>query len=128
MNRTKIAVAGLLSLLVLSVLNLLLDISGVKLPDISTFDKLVSQARTALPASGTIGYYTDYNDAPNGTNALREYYLMQYALAPVVVEKSTNQKFIITSLHDPQKPVPIRNLVLMRDFGSGVKLLRNTAK
>ena len=98
------------------------------MPDIATFDRHVSQVRAALPATGTIGYYTDFNDPSGGTNALREYYLMQYALAPVVVENGVNQKLVITSLHNPENPVPNRRLQVVRDFGSGIKLLRNIAK
>ena len=128
MNRTKISVFGLLAIAVLSVFNLLLDIPGLKLPDIARFDTHVAQVRPSLPPTGTIGYYTDYNDAPGGREALQEYYLMQYALAPVVVEKSEDQKLVITSLHHGENPIPNRNLRLVRDFGSGVELLRNTAK
>jgi hypothetical protein len=128
LNRTKIAVFGLLAIAVLSIFNLLLDIPGLRLPDIGLFDRTVAEARASLPPTGTIGYYTDYTDAPGATDALREYHLMQYALAPIVVENSLDQKLVITSLHNPQNPVRNRNLQLVRDFGSGVRLFRNRTK
>ena len=128
MNRSKIAVIGLLAIAVVSVFNLLLDIPGLQLPDITRYDKHVSQVRPSLPPSGTMGYYTDFKDPPGGTDALREYYLMQYALAPVVIERSVDQKLVITSLHNGETPIPNRNLQLVRDFGSGVQLLRNRTK
>jgi hypothetical protein len=128
LNRSKIAVFGLLAIAVVSVLNLLLDIPGLKLPDITLFDRHVAQVRPSLPPLGTIGYYTDFIEAPGGTDALREFDLMQYALAPVLIEKNVDQKLVITSLHNGEKPVPYRNLQLVHDFGSGVQLLRNRAK
>lgn len=128
MNRTRIAVFGLVAIAVFSIFNLLLDIPGLQLPDITRFDTHVSQVRPSLPPMGTIGYYTDFTDAPGGTDALREFYLMQYALAPLVIEKSVDRKLVITSLHNSQNPIPNRNLQLVHDFGSGVELLRNTAK
>ena len=128
MNRTKIAVYGLLTIIVLTVFNLLLDIPPVKFPDISSFDKHVAQVRPSLPSSGTIGYYTDFADASGAKDALREYELVQYALAPVVVDKSVDHKLVITSLHDARNPIPNRNLELVHDFGSGIQLLRNRTK
>jgi len=128
LNRTKIAVYGLLTIIVLTVFNLLLDIPPVKFPDISSFDKHVAQVRPSLPSSGTIGYYTDFADAPGAKDALREYELVQYALAPVVVDKSVDHKLVITSLHNAQNPIPNRNLKLVHDFGSGIQLLRNRTK
>ena len=128
MTRTKISVIALLTVAVLSVFNLLLDVPHVNLPDISSFDRHVAPVRASLPREGTIGYYTDFIDPSGGRNATREYYLMQYGLAPVVVEQSVNQKLVITSLHNPQNPIPNRNLQLVHDFGSGVQLLRNITK
>ena len=128
MNRSKIAVVGLLAIAVLTIFNLLLDLPTVRLPDISRFDNHVSQIRPALPASGTIGYYTDFQDPPGGSDALREYYLMQYALVPVVVDKTVNQRLVVTSLHKPQEPIRNPDLQLVRDYGSGVRVLRNRTK
>ena len=128
MNRPKIAVFGLLTIVVLSVLNLLLDIPPLILPDIRNFDSHVALARPSLPRTGTIGYYTDYVDPSGGRNTLREYYLMQYAVAPVVVAQGIDQPLVITSLHNPHNPLPFRNLVPVQDFGSGIKILRNLAK
>lgn len=128
LNRTKFAVFGLLALVVLTVVNLLLDIPALTLPDVTRFDTHVAQVRALLPPVGGIGYYTDYSDAPGAVDALREYMLMQYALAPVVVEKRLDRKFVITSLHHPEVPLGIPYLLPVRDFGSGIRLLRNITK
>ena len=128
LNRTKIAVFGVVALAVLSIFNLLLDIPGQKMPDIVQFDTYVARVRPSLPREGVIGYYTDLNDTPGRSDAAREFYLMQYALVPVVVDMHVDHKLVITSLHDSRKPIPNRNLELVRDFGSGVQLLRNKTK
>jgi len=128
LNRSKIAVIGLLAVAVLTVLNFLLDLPAVQLPDITRFDTHVARVRTAIPPTGMIGYYTDYVDPPGASDALREFYLVQYALVPVVVDKSVNQKLVITSLHRPQDPIRNPNLELVREYGSGVRLLRNRTK
>ena len=129
MNRSKIAVYGLFVLVVLTVFNLLLDIPGLVLPDVSRFDTHVSQIRGLLPPTAkNVGYYTDYADPAGGVDALREYSLMQYALTPVVVGKTLDRRFVVTSLHHPEDPIRIPYLRPVRDFGSGIRLMRNITK
>ena len=75
LNRTKIAVFGIVALAVLSIFNLLLDIPVQKMPDIVQFDTYVARARPSLPREGVIGYYTDLTDTPGRSDAAREFYL-----------------------------------------------------
>ncbi len=125
MIRVKIAVFGLLAVAVLSIFNLLLDLPGLKFGDVAAFDRHVSQMRAALPHSGTIGYFTD---APAAETAQEEYYLTQYALAPLVIAKGVDRAFVVANMHNPKAPIADPRLKLLRDYGSGIKLLGNTAK
>lgn len=71
-----------------------------------------------MPERGVVGYI----GAP-GSPALAEYYLTQYALAPLVVDHSPNHPLVVgnfragTPLSEPPD-----SLQLVRDFGDGVLL------
>lgn len=124
MIRTRIAAFGLLAVAVLTIFNLLLDVGALKFSNIDQFDEHLATVRAALPSSGTVGYYTDL---PPSDNALEEYYLIQYSLAPLVVAKSTDPSFVIANIHSQNRNWP-KNLELVRDFGSGIVLLRKVAR
>ena len=115
---------GLLAVAVLTIFNLLLDIGALRFANIDQFDEHLAAVRAALPPSGTIGYYTDL---PPSDNALEEYYLLQYSLAPIVVAKSSDRDFVIANVHNQNRNWP-KNLELVRDFGSGIMLLRKVAR
>jgi len=74
---------------------------------------------TQLPARGVIGYVGESDN--RGTE---DYYLAQYALAPLVIERSPNHPLVIASFPN-SRPVLPENLQLVRDFGNGVLLLSN---
>lgn len=124
LSRNKFAVYGLLAIAVLTIFNLLLDVPSLQFSNIDQFDHHIAQVREALPRAGTVGYYTDL---PENQNGLEEYYLVQYAMAPVVVAKSVDKDFLIANLHT-QKPLRLAGFDLVRDFGSGIQLLRKTPK
>ena len=115
---------GLLAVAVLTIFNLLLDVPVLKFSNIDQFDEHLATVRAALPPSGTVGYYTDL---PPSDNALEEYYLLQYSLAPIVVAKSADRDFVIANIHSKNRSWP-RNLELVKDFGSGIMLLRKAAR
>jgi hypothetical protein len=125
LNRSTIAVSGLLALAVLTIYNLLLDSNGLKFSDIARFDRGIAEVRTSLPHAGTIGFYTD---EPAGVNARQEYYLTQYAVAPVVLENNVDHELVIASVHSAESRINNPNLVLVRDFKNGIQLLRNKTK
>lgn len=125
LNRIGIAVFGLLAVAVLSIFNLLLDTTHLQTLDIGMFDRGVSLVRPALPSSGVVGFYTD---ASTDVLRLQEYYLAQYALAPVVVANDLNHKLVVASLRGPQSTIPDPNLELVRNFGNGIRLFRNRTK
>jgi hypothetical protein len=80
------------------------------------FDEL----KKALPTRGVVGYIDDRAANPLGPGY---YYAVQYALAPLVVENSTQAELVIGNFSSPalvgEHP---RNLMPVRDFGQGVVL------
>jgi len=81
-------------------------------------DQRFAAVKTHLPATGVIGYIGE-----SGDSSIPGYYLTQYALAPLVVERSTHHAIVIGNfpLSPPSNLPP--NLRLVEDFGSGVLLL-----
>ncbi len=73
--------------------------------------------KTFLPDHGIIGYLGDANPS-----AKPDYYLAQYALAPLVVDPSSNHTIVIGNFpSSPPAEIP-PNLQLLQDFGNGVLL------
>ena len=81
-------------------------------------DQRFSSLKAALPARGVVGYVGE-----PGTSALADYYLAQYALAPLVVDHSSNHSLVIGNFPaSPLPGVPSEDLQLVIDFGDGVLL------
>ncbi|MGE5056012.1 MAG: hypothetical protein ACM3WP_17775 [Acidobacteriota bacterium] len=75
--------------------------------------------REALPQRGVIGYIGQSQDS------VGHYYLAQYALAPLVVDFSSDHRIVVGNFPSaPPQNLPA-NLKLIRDFGDGVLLLAN---
>jgi hypothetical protein len=81
-------------------------------------DQRFAAVKTRLPANGVVGYIGE-----SGNSSTPDYYLTQYALAPLVVDRSTHHAIVIGNfpLSPPSNLPP--NLRLVEDFGSGVLLL-----
>src|SRR5437879_13633507 len=81
-------------------------------------DERFAAAKSRLPASGVIGYIGE-----SGNSSTPDYYLTQYALAPLVVDRSSHHAIVIGNfpLSRPSDLPP--NLRLVEDCGSGVLLL-----
>lgn len=97
-------------------------------PDgISTFEMRLDGLRRVMPPRGVIGYLSDPKAPRDDLAVAAEYYLTQYSLAPVIVVRGADQRFVIGNFHrlpvDPAQFQP-RGLALERDFGEGVVLLR----
>jgi len=108
---------------------MLLDVAAVRAPDanagVDAFERTVAQMRPDLPNAGAVGYFTD--GSPGGeTMALAEFNLVQYAIAPAILVNRLDRKFVIANLHG--RAAPPRNFVLVRDYGSGIELLRNPSQ
>ena len=80
--------------------------------------------RQALPDDQRHVGYISNETMSGGYIRTERYNLTQYALAPIVVETGPTREFVIGNFTatDPQ-PIP-DDLVIVRDFGGGVKLLR----
>jgi len=84
-------------------------------------DERFSALKTVLPQRGVVGYVGEA-----GTPALGDYYLAQYALAPLVVENSPNHPLVVGNFPGlASGNGSEQKLQLVRDFGDGVKLYAN---
>lgn len=72
--------------------------------------------RIELPPRGVIGYIGESGDPT------ADYYLAQYALAPLVVDRSLNHALVIGNFPSAPPPVQVEGLRLVKDFGNGVLL------
>ena len=81
-------------------------------------DQRFSAVKAALPGYGVVGYIGE-----PGTPALADYYLAQYALAPLVLDRSPNHALVLGNFPDESAPAtPSGDLRLVQDFGDGVLL------
>jgi len=80
-------------------------------------DQRFAVVKSRLPANGVIGYIGE-----GGNSSTPDYYLTQYALAPLVLDRSPHHAIVIGNflLSRPSDLPP--NLRLVEDFGSGVLL------
>jgi hypothetical protein len=86
-------------------------------------DERFAAIKAALPERGIVGYVGE-----PGALALGDYYAAQYALAPLVVEHSTNHAMVIGNFSSSQTAFSAgesSNLQLVKDYGNGVLLLAN---
>jgi hypothetical protein len=82
-------------------------------------DQRFASAKAMLPSRGVIGYIGE-----PGALARGDYYLAEYALAPLVVDDSANHPMVLANF--PDSPLQtFSNLRLMKDFGNGVALYAN---
>ena len=80
-------------------------------------DQRFATVKSRLPASGVIGYI-----GQSSNSSTPDYYLTQYALAPLVVDRSTHHAIVIGNFPlSPPSDLP-PSLRLVEDFGSGVLL------
>jgi hypothetical protein len=61
------------------------------------YEKKLASLRDALPQVKQIGFISDENIS------ISEYYMAQYALAPLIVRHDANSEWVICAFHNPQK-------------------------
>jgi len=82
-------------------------------------DQRFAAIKISLPQRGVIGYIGE-----PGALARGDYYLAEYALAPLVVDDSPNHPLVLANF--PNAPLLTSpNLQLVKDFGNGVALFAN---
>lgn len=79
--------------------------------------------KAALPARGVVGYIGEPGPLARG-----DYYLAQYALAPLVVDDSQHHAIVIGNFPNSTPAVTRDELRRVRDFGAGVLLLSGKDK
>jgi hypothetical protein len=102
--------------------------------EISANDRRFERLRPELPAQGRVGYMGDpalggATARDSNTAALqhfRRYLLAQYALAPVVLVKSTEPEFVVGNFDPGRVAPPPPGFRLERDFGAGLVLYRRS--
>jgi hypothetical protein len=80
-------------------------------------DLRFAQLKAALPQRGVIGYVGD-----TGESDVAPYYLAQYALAPLVLDRSPNHPFVVGNFHSSPPASSPEKLRLIANFGNGVLL------
>jgi len=83
-------------------------------------DQRFSAVKQVLPSSGVIGYIGE-----PGESFLPDYYLAQYALAPLIVDRSIRHQIVLGNFPRLQVPPALQGLRKIQDFGNGVVLLSN---
>jgi hypothetical protein len=84
------------------------------------------ELKKALPAHGVVGYITDEID-----EIPWNYYQTQYALSPVIVDKTPGRELVVGNFRDSavaREIVANSDLILLKDFGNGVVLFRKEVK
>jgi hypothetical protein len=122
-GRLPIAVLGLLAICLLSTG---LSVCRVSKPESAFlskngFSELLKDMRPSLPTRGVVGYIDGGNGAPA---ELQDYYLAQYALAPLVVARSSQEPVVIGNFSRTNAKPP-DDLVKIVDLGHGVGLFQN---
>jgi hypothetical protein len=92
-------------------------------------DKRFAELKRVLPPAGTVGYLSQVDPsglADHFPSAISDYFLTQYALAPLVVVPSIHPPIVVGNFfsREPQvRPGDVDSaLRLTRDFGDGVLL------
>jgi hypothetical protein len=118
-------VGGVLVLIVcclLSSIRILLDSPGLAYGRHDDVEKRSDQRFAALkqqlPTAGIVGYIGDPADSTP-----ENYYLTQYALAPLVVDASIGHKLVVGNFPSGQIPASLPGLREVQNFGHGVVLL-----
>ena len=91
-------------------------------PNLATYYQArFAPLRPLLPRRGVVGYVSDRLDAD------QEYFLTQYALAPLLLDRGGPHAVVVGNFFDPARAPVIAarmRLVLVRDVGEGVMLFR----
>ena len=99
--------------------------------NISLYEKRFEGLEKILPPHGIVGYISDkpitsYTWMPDA-EIIAQYYLTQYAVAPVVVDNSIERKLVIGNFHKRDISLPQdKKFTVIEDLGNGVVLFETT--
>jgi hypothetical protein len=111
---------GLLSAVHFSVTKPDLALSPSTAVSPAQYEKRFAEVKKFLPQFGAIGYLGE-----TGPDENPEYYLAEYALAPVIVDRSPQHALVLGNFHSSQSGLmaaQVTGLTLIHDFGNGVLL------
>ncbi len=80
-------------------------------------DQRFAAVKAELPQQGVVGYVGE-----SGDPSIADYYLAQYALAPVVLDRSQKYPLVVGNFPNSAPAHLPPGLQLVRDFGNGVLL------
>src|SRR5690349_79571 len=85
--------------------------------------------RALLPASGEVGYLSDQypGDATQSPDAVRKYYLLQYALSPLVIVRSTDKPIVVGDFNGPINAA-VPTAFTADDLGRGLIVIKQLPK
>jgi len=92
--------------------------------DVESYDRRFDELKKELPPHGIVGYVSD-NVVRDGIHAT------QYALTPLIVAGDTERALVVGNFHGPAGQTELvkdPNLVLIKDFGNGVRLYKREAE
>ena len=114
--------------LILSAIMLFKAISNHKFnsgkDDVSKFEETIFSLKKSLPSRGFVGYF---NDVEPESIYGGDFWMTQYALAPLIVGKNIDSDFIVGILHPSQTKKNSFEKVgfsVVRDYGNGIVLLQ----
>jgi hypothetical protein len=122
-KRTAAAIVIFVLCCLLSSAKLVLNATTPATDDVAQrSDQRFAALKAALPARGIVGYIGE-----SGNTGTADYYLAQYALAPLIVEHSPNHALVVGNFPTARPASFPSNLQLASDFGNGLLLLRNSS-
>lgn len=89
----------------------------------TSFVNRFKELKDDLPQQETVGYITDIPSEQAGLFGA-EYFMTQYALAPILVDSNNNHPLVIGNFHQPDYSNITfgKRLLLRQDFGNGIVL------
>lgn len=99
-------------------------------PDrVTALEAEFSRLSRLVPSAGTIGYLEPYQHA-DSTDSILEYYVAQYAFAPRLVVRRTDQEFLIVApdAARPGRDDRLVDFVPVAGLGSGHRLYQRRAR
>jgi hypothetical protein len=106
---------------------------GGRSDEVTLHEARLQALRPLLPPGSTVGYLADPlpADLPRAESRdhFRRYVLTQYALAPVLVQRSAEADLVVGNFVSPPPPALAEELGLvpLHDLGEGILLLRRSA-
>ncbi|HEX6893875.1 MAG TPA: hypothetical protein VF146_01305 [Bryobacteraceae bacterium] len=131
MARHQFAVIALLGVAVASIFWVLLDVAGAYSHTnfgVDTFQNRFGDLRKDVSPRTEFGYISD--NRPDDPSDQAEFYLSQYTLAPAILVTSVTERDVVANMHSPNpdmNALRARNLEVVRNFGNGIFLCRNTS-